>query len=96
MPGKFFKTTATLVLFILSFVVLVDAFVCGEAVSGEAEEPVECCLQCCPRHNLVPPASGLEKARSISLLEKFPHFDLRLPVLLLEKSIFHPPKSRLS
>lgn len=92
MPTGFFKTTAALAMFVLSFVVLVDAFVCNEAAAGEESTPVECCVQCCPRHHLVPRTAILDNAFSESPFEKFPVLKMNPPLFHFVKSIFHPPK----
>lgn len=92
MPIGFFKSTAALVLFAVSFVVLVDAFVCTEAAAETEGAPVECCAQCCPRHHLVPLTPSLEKTLSESLLENLSLLQTNPPLFLLVKSIFHPPK----
>lgn len=90
---KFIKTTAAVILLLLSFVILVDAYACPEEKSSEAGPPVECCVQCCPRHHLAPPSVNSEQALSQAFFERCLLMELSPYSILLPDSVFHPPRA---
>jgi hypothetical protein len=90
---KSLKTTATLVLVAVSFVVLAEAFCCAEEETQAAGAPVECCLQCCPRHHLAPPAVHPVPVGFKPSFEKFLMAESTLHPVLFVDSIFHPPRA---
>jgi len=84
---------AMAILVAFSFVVLVDSFCCPEEYGQEASAPVECCLQCCPRHHLAPTSSHLSQQLPESVFENFCNPEFSTYSSLFADPIFHPPKS---
>jgi hypothetical protein len=89
---KILKTTATVILMAVSFIVLAETFCCPEETTQTTGDPVECCLQCCPRHNLAPPLSQFAQPTAKSFFEKLVSFQSNLHAILLVDNVFHPPR----
>ncbi|MFO1518882.1 MAG: hypothetical protein U1F57_04355 [bacterium] len=90
---KIFKTTALAVLMVLSFAVFVEAFGCPEEKAQATGAPAECCVQCCPRHNMAPPALHLGQISSAPSFAKSLAVVLPPHSILLPDSVFHPPRA---
>ncbi len=92
---KIFSITAILVLLSFAFVTFSDAFFCQEnEESAQSQLPCgNCCVQCCPSHNLVLQKKLLVQAQVLPSPTQFlPPTILDCASTLLIKSIFHPPK----
>lgn len=91
---KFFlKKTAAILLMALSFALFAEAYFCKEGKAHAESSPVECCVQCCPRHHMAPPTIKTEQSFSEPVYEKLIWAE-HVPVLvLLIDSVFHPPRA---
>lgn len=90
---KFFKLTATFILISLSLVVLLDSYLCEEVKLQGKGSPVDCCVMCCPNHNLAPPTVSQSQISAPAFFQNFslPKF-FSNPALLAD-SVFHPPRA---
>lgn len=90
---KAFQIIAVVALFFLSAGVFLDPYVCGDRNTQSKSAPADCCVICCPAHNLVPTSN--------SIVQTFPVFtfgtlapDTISPYMaLITDSIFRPPRA---
>lgn len=86
---------AILILLVWSVVVLADVFFCQESqASDQSLDPIDCCVQCCPSHNLAPQVKPLlQKHSPLLRVGSKPPQILDAYSTLVVKVIFHPPKA---
>jgi hypothetical protein len=87
------RSIAIVSFFALSFGVLVEPYVCPEERGQGTGAPVECCVQCCPRHHLVPPAANLTQTLPETPWNEFLVTEFIPHSALPSHSIFHPPRA---
>lgn len=87
------KKTTAILLMALSFALFAEAYFCKEGKVHAESSPIECCVQCCPRHHMAPPTVKTEYSFSEPVYEKLSLAE-QVPVLvLLIDSVFHPPRA---
>lgn len=83
---------AILLFLVLSVVILSDTFLCQDSKASDQNlNPVDCCVQCCPSHNLASPTVSLIQVIHPNHVTTFAVENLDFPLEIYPNQIDRPP-----
>lgn len=89
--AKTIRTIAAAALFFLAFAVIADAYACAERSAHNQSTASDCCVVCCPAHNLAPLSANKNYVASSTagreILPDHPDFHLEIHL----NQIYRPP-----